>query len=143
MKTITTSIFVPAKAKKEMNVLELTEMSYKVKNRAVAISDNLGTGVLDDLQADEEFTLVVNGECHKHEIKMKVLQKTSGKSRLMVMEPDLPEVRRLLEWRIDTSKIMSSNKGQKLQLKNFNTDDLRRLIRTVYANQERHLVNYR
>lgn len=143
MKTFTTSIFVPAKSKAEMNVLERMEMERKISNAKVAISDSLGMGALDDIEVDEHFTLVVNGEKEKHHIEVKRTQNTSGKARLMLVNPGLPEVRRFVEWRIDPSKIMSQHNGAKLQFKNFTVEDLRRIIRTAFSNGERRLVNYR
>lgn len=85
----------------------------------------------------------MNGEYERYSIRLKGINKCNGKLRLMVQEPALPEVRRFLEWRLDKSKVMSANKGALLQLKNFTTEDLRRLIRHALVNQERTLVNYR
>lgn len=143
MKTFTTSIFVPSKSRHQMNAMEIAEMGYKISNRSRPITDELGTGALDDLQGEEQFILIVNGEKEKHEIKMKALTAGIGKTRLMVTEPDNPIVSRFLEWRIDSAKRMTQHNRTSYQLKNFTIEDLRRLIRTAHAQNERRLVAYR
>lgn len=143
MKTFTTSIFVPAKFPGQMNVMEKMETDRKFQNRALPINDDLGTGALDSLESEEEFILIVNGQYEKHHIRMKASTHCAGKTRLMVVEPEKEEVRRFIAWRIDQSKRMSQNQGAKLQLRNFSVEDMRRLIRTAYAGQERKHVNYR
>ncbi len=143
MKTFTTSIFVPAKTKAELNVMQEYELSAKLFNKAIPISDDLGTGALDELKGDEEFILIVNGQHEKHHLKMKVSSHSAGKPRLMFVEPELPEVKRFMEWRIDQTKRMAQKNGTQYQLRNFTTVDLRRLIRSAYAGGERHHVNYR
>lgn len=143
MKKITTSIFVPSKTKNEIPLGEMLNLTSRLNISQLSPSKDLGLGTLDDIKEGEEFELIVNGECEKHYILLKGINKVGGKLRLMVQNTDLPEVQRFLEWRLDRSKLMSSNKGKVLQLRNFTTDDLRRLIRHAFANQERTLVNYR
>lgn len=143
MKTFTTSIFVPAKLKSELNAMQQYEIGIRLANRNIAISDDLGTGGLDDLKDGEEFILVVNGPVEKHHLKMKVSAHSAGRPRLMFIDPELPEVRRFMDWRIDQTKRMAQKKGSQYQLRNFTTEDLRRLIRSAYAIGERNLVNYR
>ena len=143
MKKITTSIFVPSKTKAELPLREVLELTSKLNTSRTPLSNDLGLGTLDDVKEGEEFELIVNGECEKHHILLKGINKVGGKLRLMVQNTSSPEVQRFLAWRLDRSKLMSSNKGQTLQLKNFTTDDLRRLIRHAFANQERTFVNYR
>jgi hypothetical protein len=143
MKKIATSIFVPSKTKNEMPLGEMLNMTSRLNISRLPLSNDLGLGTLDDVKEGEEFELVVNGECEKHHILLKGINKVGGKLRLMVQNTHSPEVQRFLEWRLDRNKLMSSNKGKVLQLKNFTTDDLRRLIRHAFANQERTLVNYR
>lgn len=143
MKTFTTSIFVPGKLKSELNVMQQMEQSMKLAGKNIPISDDLGTGALDDLKDGDVFTLVVNGPVEKHHLKMKVSGHGAGRPRLMFLEPQLPEVRRFMEWRIDQTKRMASNRGTQYQLRNFTTEDMRRLIRSAYAMGERHLVKYR
>lgn len=143
MKTFTTSIFVPAKFKAELNAMQEMEISRKLFNRAIPISDDLGTGALDDLKSDEEFILIVNGEFEKHHLKMKVSAHCTGKPRLMFLEPELPEVKRFIEWRIDQTKRMVQKNKTQYQLRNFTTTDLRRLMRSAFAGREAAHVNYR
>lgn len=143
MKKITTSIFVPSKSKNELPLGEVLQLATKLNTKRYPLSDDLGLGALDDVQEGEEFELVVNGEYEKHHILLKGINKVGGKLRLMVQDTSLPEVQRFLEWRLDRNKLMSSNKGKTLQLKNFTVEDLRRLIRHAFANQERSFVNYR
>jgi len=143
MKTFTTSIFVPSKSKKELTLLKTEELSQRLNKLRFSQGTTFGEGALDEIQENEEFVLIVNGEYERYSIRLKGINKCNGKLRLMVQEPALPEVRRFLEWRLDKSKVMSANKGALLQLKNFTTEDLRRLIRHALVNQERTLVNYR
>ena len=143
MKTFNTTIFVPSKFKKEMNIMESTAMAMKLNRSLFTSNKGLGIGALDHLLEEETFILVVNGEHEKYEIKLRVLQKNCSKTKLMVVEPESPEVKRFNEWRVEQSKTMSQNKGQKLQLKNFSVEDLRRLIRHAHTNQESSFVNYR
>lgn len=143
MKKITTSIFVPSKSKKEMSLSKVFELTTKLNTTRISLDKELGLGTLDDIKEGEEFELIVNGDHEKHHILLKGINKVGGKLRLMVQDTSLPEVQRFLEWRIDSNKLMSSNKGQVLQLRNFTVDDLRRLIRHAFANQERAFVNYR
>lgn len=143
MKKITTSIFVPSKTKSEMPLGEMLQLTAKLNIARVTLSKDLGLGALDDIKEEEVFELVVNGECEKHHILLKGINRVGGKVRLMVQDTSSPEVQRFLEWRLDRSKLMSSNKGKTLQLRNFTTEDLRRLIRHAFANQERSLVTYR
>ena len=143
MKKITTSIFVPSKAKKEMPLGDALQLVTKLNTPRFSLSQDLGLGTLDDVKEGEEFELVVNGETEKHCISFRGINKVGGKLRLMVTNVSSPEAQRFLEWRLDRSKLMSSNKGKTLQLRNFTTEDLRRLIRHAFANQERSLVTYR
>ncbi|AEV89565.1 hypothetical protein OBP_128 [Pseudomonas phage OBP] len=69
MKTFTTSILVPAKLKAELNVMQQMEMSRKLATKNIPISDDLGTGALDDLVDGDEFVLIVNGEHEKHHLQ--------------------------------------------------------------------------
>lgn len=143
MKKITTSIFVPSKTKNEIPLGEMLNLTSRLNISRLPLSTDLGLGTLDDVKEGEEFELIVNGECEKYHIRLKGINKVGGKLRLMVQDTSLPEVQRFLEWRLDRSKLMSSNKGKVLQLRNFTTDDLRRLIRHAFSNEERTLVNYR
>lgn len=143
MKTFTTSILVPAKLKAELNAMQQMEMGMKIANKNIPITDDLGTGALDDLKDGEEFILVVNGEVEKHHLRMKVSAHCTGRPRLMMVEPGLPEVKRFIDWRIDQTKRMAQKNGSHYQLRNFTTEDLRRLIRSAYAAGERHRVKYR
>lgn len=143
MKKITTSIFVPSKTKNEMPLGEMLNLTSRLNISRLPLNNDLGLGTLDDVKEGEEFELIVNGECEKYHIRLKGINKVGGKLRLMVQDTSLPEVQRFLEWRLDRGKLMSSNKGKVLQLRNFTTDDLRRLIRHAFSNEERTLVNYR
>lgn len=143
MKTFATSIFVPSKTKKELPLSKAEELTQRLNNQHFAHNTHFGEGALDDVKEDEEFVVMVNSDYERHEIHLKGTNKVGGKLRLMVKNPTLPEVRRFLEWRLDRSKVMSCNRGSMLQLKNFTTEDLRRLMRHAIANQERTLVTYR
>lgn len=143
MKTFTTTILVPANSKAQLNAMQQMEMNMKMATRGIPINDDLGTGALDDLKDGDEFILVVNGEVEKHQLKMKVSAHAAGYPRLMFVEPQLPEVKRFIEWRVDQTKRMVMKGKTQYQLRNFTTEDLRRLIRSAYAMGERHRVNYR
>lgn len=143
MKKITTSIFVPSRTRQEIPLIERMELMCRLNAQRTSISDDLGLGALDDIKEGEEFELIVNGETEKHCIVFKGINRCGGKIRLMIQNNQSPEAHRFLEWRFSPAQIMTSNRGKTLQLRNFTTDDLRRLIRYAYANRERTLVNYR
>jgi type II secretory pathway component PulJ len=143
MKKITTSIFVPAMSRQETPLEKRLSLVARLQSMRSQISDDLGLGSLDDIKEEEEFELIVNGETEKHCIRFKGINRVGGKLRLMVQNNQSPEVHRFLDWRFSPCHIMTSNRGKTLQLKNFTTEDLRRLIRYAYANRERVLVNYR
>jgi len=143
MKKITTSIFVPSLTRQETPLAQRLALTARLNTQRICISDDLGLGSLDDIKEEEEFELIVNGETEKHCIRFKGINRVAGKVRLMVRNNTAPEVHRFLEWRLNPCNIMTSNRGKTLQLKNFTTDDLRRLIRHAYANRERSLVTYR
>jgi len=141
MKTFTTSIFVPAKSKKEINLQEAIMLSHRL-NTPVSLPE-LSHGSLDEVQEGEEFILVVNGEYQKHEIKMKAVGKVAGKMRLLFSEPEKDEVKRLAEWRFKDAHLSTIKNALYYQLKNFTIHDLRRLIRHAIGNSEKQLVSYR
>lgn len=141
MKKFTTSIFVPEKAKNDMPLQEALILSHRLNTpTALVLCDH---GGMDDIVEGEEFILVVNGEHHKHEIKLKGVHKVGGKLRLAFSEPENAEVRRFAEWRLKSQYLLTANNKQTLQLKNFTVHDLRRLIRHAVGNSERQLVMYR
>lgn len=142
MQIFTTSIYVPAKKKKELTLLRVLEITTRL-NTPVGLPSDLYHGGLDDIKEGDEFVLVVNGEEHKHEIKMRGCSKIGGKIRFMFVEPELPEVYRFAEWRLKPVNLMSCKNGSYLQLRNFSACDLRRLIRHSVANKERQMVKYR
>lgn len=142
MKKFTTSIFVPPLTKEAMQLIEAGELHTRL-NRVVGLPSDLCHGGLDSVVDNEEFILIVNGLFERHEIKMKGFTKGSSKVFFMVCEPDLPEVYRFLQWRIKPTNLMSSNKGKRLQLRNFSVIELRRLIRHCLANREKSLISYR
>lgn len=141
MKKFTTSIFVPGKTKKELTLNDAMVLGHRLNTPAVITLCEHGG--LDEIVEGEEFILVVNGEHHKHEIKLKGTHKVGGKLRLAFSEPEKEEVKRFAEWRFKSQYLLTSNHRQSFQLKNFTVHDLRRLIRHAVGNGERQLVNYR
>lgn len=141
MKKFTTSIFVPGKAKGELTLQESMILSHRLNSPVSLPLCNYGA--LDEIVEGEEFLLVVNGEHHKHEIKLKGIHKVGGKLRLAFSEPEKDEVKRFAEWRFKSQHLLTSNQRRSFQLKNFTVHDLRRLIRHAVANDERQLVTYR
>lgn len=142
MKSFTTSIFVPEKAINQLTLLDAEELKASL-NKFNYLSSDECHGAMDDLEEREEFILFVNGQHHRHEIKMRVTSKASGKARLVFVEPNLPEVKRFAEWRVASKHLISMNRGAHYQLRNFSIEDLRRMIRHSISNKEKQLVTYR
>lgn len=125
-----------------MNLISLMTIDNRL-NKPVGLPSDLYHGGLDDIEMEEVFTLVVNGEHEKHNIKLRACNKVGGKVRFMFLEPELPEVYRFAEWRIKSNFLMSTHKGKQLQLRSFTVNDLRRLIRHSVSNKECQMVTYR
>lgn len=142
MNTFSTPIFVPAKAKNEMTLVEALELASNLNAPVVSTSD-IYHGAMDDLEEGEEFILVVNGEHHKHEILMRGCNKVGGKLRLMFVNPEKEEVKRLAQWRIPSKHLDTIKNKTAFQLKGFTVHDLRRLIKHCVTNNERQMVSYR
>lgn len=142
MKTFTTSIFVPETAKANTKLIDIMEWDQRL-NRPKASSSDVIHGSMDDLVEQEEFSIFVNGQHHRHEIKMKVTSVASGKARVIFAEPEKDEVKRFAEWRVKGQHLISMNRGAYYQLRNFSIVDLRKLIRHAFSNRERELVTYR
>lgn len=142
MKTFTTYIFVPETAKANTKLIDIMEWDQRL-NRPKASSSDVIHGAMDDLIEREEFSIFINGQHHRHEIKMKVTSTASGKARLIFTEPEKPEVKRFAEWRIKGSHLLSMNRGAYYQLRHFGIAELRKLIRHAISNKERELVTYR
>lgn len=142
MKTFTTSIFVPETAKANTKLIDIMEWNQRL-SKPVPLFSDIMHGAMDDLVEREEFSIFVNGQHHRHEIKMLVTSTASGKARIIFAQPEKEEVKRFAEWRIKTSNLISLNRGSHYQLRNFGIQDLRRLICHARSNHEAQLVTYR